>query len=393
MKYVTPIPKNIASQNYKNKENKISTPIFSLNSADDVSFTYPDKSKEHNFMQPTALPEPIKFAKGNVFDLIGNKIWNANNNDTRKESSRSQHSHKIFNNNIKKVPYKDRKADSLTINSSSLSYLSIPSYVSKVPRRKNDNAIRSFSSNNTLNLARPTTGYILDNILGRPTMFPMGSTSLGETKVSSTVPPVKGEDESMTTSNKNSNTIKNNSLIEEKKQYKSRLECLDAPMNHGKCSHLINLYAWSYKKELDDCFEFAYSGCGSSRNIFWDKKDCLKYCVRKPMAEYKPGDNIINENSNEQDDKSNLNVYDEYLKEKDDNSNEYHYKDLSFIEEDVGDTDGTKDSNRFQEDAKDEDNVEYEIDLSHVMPVWDRENFVKASDNRIVGKTTHSTLF
>ena len=92
------------------------------------------------------------------------------------------------------------------------------------------------------------------------------------------------------------------------------VQCFDAPLNHGPCNHLIKLYAWSFRDDLMDCFEFAYSGCGSSRNVFWSKKDCIEYCLGIPWKEYQ-NKKEINNNFDEEDYDDDYNVYTEYMLE------------------------------------------------------------------------------
>ena len=163
-------------------------------------------------------------------------------------------------------------------------------------------------------------------------------------------------------------------------------QCFDAPLNHGPCNHLIKLYAWSFRDDLMDCFEFAYSGCGSSRNVFWSKKDCIEYCLGIPWKEYQ-NEKEINNNFDEEDYDDDDNVYSEYMLEE------------------AMDTDPTKDymSTVSVTNVGDEElenaiptNASY-IDkhtrgklISHsddylnpfdVMPMSDRENFVYTRDN------------
>ena len=163
-------------------------------------------------------------------------------------------------------------------------------------------------------------------------------------------------------------------------------QCFDAPLNHGPCNHLIKLYAWSFRDDLMDCFEFAYSGCGSSRNVFWSKKDCIEYCLGIPWKEYQ-NEKEINNNFDEEDYDDDDNVYSEYM-----------------LEEAMG-TDPTKDymstvsvTNVGNEELENAipTNASY-IDkhtrgklISHsddylnpfdVMPVSDRQNFVYTRDN------------
>ena len=135
-----------------------------------------------------------------------------------------------------------------------------------------------------------------------------------------------------------------------------------------------------------DCFEFAYSGCGSSRNVFWSKKDCIEYCLGIPWKEYK-NEKEINNNFDEEDYDDDDNVYPEYMLE------EATYNDPK--KDYMSTVSVTKVGNEELENAiptnasyMDKDTRGKLISHSNdylnpfdVMPVSDRQNFVYTRDN------------
>ncbi|ETN77542.1 Kunitz/Bovine pancreatic trypsin inhibitor domain protein, partial [Necator americanus] len=38
-------------------------------------------------------------------------------------------------------------------------------------------------------------------------------------------------------------------------------------------------FQWYYDKELDECFEYLYEGCGGGRNTFYTKDTCRTACI------------------------------------------------------------------------------------------------------------------
>ena len=163
-------------------------------------------------------------------------------------------------------------------------------------------------------------------------------------------------------------------------------QCFDAPLNHGPCNHLIKLYAWSFRDDLMDCFEFAYSGCGSSRNVFWSKKDCIEYCLGIPWKEYQ-NEKEINNNFDEEDYDDDDNVYPEYMLE------EATYNDPKkdyMSTESVTKVGNEELKNAIPTNASYMDKDTRGKLISHsndylnpfdVMPVSDRQNFVYTRDN------------
>ena len=60
--------------------------------------------------------------------------------------------------------------------------------------------------------------------------------------------------------------------------------CYDPPMSVGQCFQLKNVSAWSWNPDDQLCHNFGYSGCGTSRNIFWKEADCYAYCMGQGAA-------------------------------------------------------------------------------------------------------------
>ncbi|VDM82462.1 unnamed protein product [Strongylus vulgaris] len=52
---------------------------------------------------------------------------------------------------------------------------------------------------------------------------------------------------------------------------------------------LENPFRWYYDKELANCFEYFYEGCGGGRNTFYDDTSCRRICI--PADKQKCGGN------------------------------------------------------------------------------------------------------
>ena len=284
------------------------------------------------------------------------------------------------------------------INSSSVSYSGLANEPDKLMPSLSlkQNFILSFMANNTLDLSRfipqlYTEIHFQNSVPPRDNNLTMNTSAseAGKYKKLDKDQKLRKDlkDEATAISNVIGTTrIHTDNKTTSEDANKKNVQCLDAPLNHGPCNHLIKLYAWSFRDDLMDCFEFAYSGCGSSRNVFWSKKDCIEYCLGIPWKEYQ-NEKEINNNFDEEDYDDDDNVYSEYM-----------------LEEAMG-TDPTKDymstvsvTNVGNEELENAipTNASY-IDkdtrgklVSHsndylnpfdVMPVSDRQNFVYTRDN------------
>ena len=139
---------------------------------------------------------------------------------------------------------------------------------------KLNNVVRTLIPNNTLNLAR-TFSY-LTTIFDNPTKYKPDTASL---KV--TIRPLNDPIKTIIPDSAHDTAVSSLKKKEMTNQQFLSEECLDPSSEVGICHHLIKRSAWSYNVNLNDCSEFAYSGCGLSRNIFWNKKDCLMHCGAK----------------------------------------------------------------------------------------------------------------
>ena len=291
-------------------------------------------------------------------------------------------SYQKLHSNLQTVLSNNNRNDSLTINSSSLSYSALIPKLLKIPVSLplNEHYIRLFVANNTLNLAT-SSPYVYDPSETTSTfsfvatkaqkpnqeITPIVYKDYHDGIIDAIQPPTTANDD---ISNKN---VLNASL----KEIKLREECLDEPRAYGICNHLINLQAWSYIAEFENCFEFAYSGCGSSRNIFWTKKECVEFCRHEnTKIEYENNEVFENDydaaSTNGDDDDEYLDVNDDYSKEDQDydpNKNTLS----SEIEEEIG---NDSPENSSPKSENNDGNFSYEVSPGDVLPHWERQNHV-----------------
>ena len=283
-----------------------------------------------------------------------------------------------------------------------------------------ENVIRTLIPNNTLNLAS-TMPYIT-SIFGNPFSTVPNTTTIKLTKgnIRNSIENIIEE----TTPKVSLLRLKNNENHNLESQPE---ECLDQASSAGICDHLIKRSAWSYHTGLNDCSEFAYSGCGSSRNIFWNKKDCVLYCVikqynitvrAKDNLKYEMKD-INNKTFHDVDDneridssvqkhaedtemneklKSDSDIEDDYGNNEYDDGEYYYYSNENVYEaEESGQDDAYEGEGKFppleiDENTNDaEENLSgYDIDPLHLMPHWDRHNFVYTRDVKNLYKKSNS---
>ena len=284
------------------------------------------------------------------------------------------------------------------INSSSVSYSGLANEPDKLMPSLSlkQNFILSFMANNTLDLSRfipqlYTEMHFQNVVLPRDNDLTMNTSAseAGKYKKFDEDPKPREDlkDESTTMSDVIGTTrIHTDNKTTSEEANKKNVQCFDAPLNHGPCNHLIKLYAWSFRDDLMDCFEFAYSGCGSSRNVFWSKKDCIEYCLGISWKEY-PNEKEINNNFDEEDYDDDDNVYTDYmLHEATDTDPKKEY--MSTVS--VTNVGNERLENAIPTNASYIDKDTRGKLISHsndylnpfdVMPVSDRQNFVYTRDN------------
>ena len=284
------------------------------------------------------------------------------------------------------------------INSSSVSYSGLANEPDKLMPSLSleQNFILSFMANNTLDLSRfipqlYTEIHFQNSVPPRDNNLTMNTSAseAGKYKKLDKDQKLRKDlkDEATTISDVIGTTRihTDNKTTSEEAKWKN-VQCFDAPLKHGPCNHLIKLYAWSFRDDLMDCFEFAYSGCGSSRNVFWSKKDCIEYCLGIPWKEYQ-NKKEINNNFDEEDYDDDYNVYAEYMLEgATDTDPEKDY--MSTVS--VSNVGNEELENAIPTNASyiDKDTRGKLISQSNdylnpfdVMPVSDRQNFVYTRDN------------
>ena len=282
-------------------------------------YNHPNKSR-NSIYQGILTPMNIyKHAKNNSENEI-----NSIDNEKKKVLKLEKGYKKLQEGNMKEN--NNNRTQPFMINSSSVSYSGLANEPDKLMPSLSleQNFILSFMANNTLDLSRFMPQLYTE--IHFQNSVPPGDNNL--TKYTSVLeagkykkfdkdpkPRKDLKDEATTISDVIGATrihTENKTTSEDAKG--KNVQCFDAPLNHGPCNHLIKLYAWSFRDDLMDCFEFAYSGCGSSRNVFWSKKDCIEYCLGIPWKEYQ-NKKEINNNFDEEDYDDDYNVYTEYMLE------------------------------------------------------------------------------
>ena len=284
------------------------------------------------------------------------------------------------------------------INSSSVSYSGLANEPDKLMPSLSlkQNFILSFMANNTLDLSRfipqlYTEIHFQNSVPPRDNNFTMhtSASEAGKYKKFDEDPKPRKDlkDEATTISYVIGTTrIHTDNKTASKEANKKNVQCFDAPLNHGPCNHLIKLYAWSFRDDLMDCFEFAYSGCGSSRNVFWSKKDCIEYCLGIPLKEYQ-NEKEINNNFEEEDYDDDDNVYTEYMLEEltDTDPKKDYMTTVSVTNAGNEDLENAIPTNAsyIDKDTRGElvSHSNYYMNPLDVMPVSDRQNFVYTRDN------------
>ena len=46
----------------------------------------------------------------------------------------------------------------------------------------------------------------------------------------------------------------------------------------GECCENCTVERWGFDKNMKECTEFFYTGCGGNANRFWTKEECMKDC-------------------------------------------------------------------------------------------------------------------
>ena len=284
------------------------------------------------------------------------------------------------------------------INSSSVSYSGLANEPDKLMPSLSlkQNFILSFMANNTLDLSRfipqlYTEMHFQNLVLPRDNDLTMNTSAseAGKYKKFDKDPEPREDlkDEATTMSDVIGTTrIHTDNKTASKEANKKNVQCFDAPLSHGPCNHLIKLYAWSFRDDLMDCFEFAYSGCGSSRNVFWSKKDCIEYCLGIPLKEYQ-NEKEINNNFDEEDYDNDDNVYTEYMLEEltDTDPKKDYMTTVSVTNAGNEDLENAIPTNAsyIDKDTRGElvSHSNYYMNPLDVMPVSDRQNFVYTRDN------------
>ena len=332
-----------------------------------------------------------KHAKNNSEDEI-----NSIDNEKEKVLKLEKGYQKLQAGNMKEN--NNNRTQPFMINSSSVSYSGLANEPDKLMPSLSlkQNFILSFMANNTLDLSRfipqlYTEMHFQNLVLPRDNDLTMNTSAseAGKYKKFDKDPKPREDlkDEATTMSDVIGTTrIHTDNKTASKEANKKNVQCFDAPLNHGPCNHLIKLYAWSFRDDLMDCFEFAYSGCGSSRNVFWSKKDCIEYCLGIPWKEY-PNEKEINNNFDEEDYNDDDKVYTDFmLKEATDTDPKKDY--MSTVS--VTNVGNEKLENAIPTNASYIDKDTRGKLISHsndylnpfdVMPVSDRQNFVYTRDN------------
>ncbi|CAJ0600064.1 unnamed protein product [Cylicocyclus nassatus] len=72
---------------------------------------------------------------------------------------------------------------------------------------------------------------------------------------------------------------------------KNKINLCDMPLDRGdsECDAPASGLKWYYDKEMDECYEYFYEGCGGGQNTFADDRSCQMRCI--PADEVKCGAN------------------------------------------------------------------------------------------------------